>query len=102
MIDIWMLFTMTVPFLEVVLHTINEVFKKTISPPISLNKRVNVVNVKPAEADQQVVEEVKNCNNNLSLVTSLMLPVISLIFAFVFWTVGLVASYSDGTNTDPT
>ena len=28
MIDIWMLFTMTVPFLEVVLHTANEVFKQ--------------------------------------------------------------------------
>ena len=37
MIDIWMLFTMTVPFLEVVLHTANEVFK---APEFS---RVSVV-----------------------------------------------------------
>ena len=46
------------------------------------------------------LEATKNDSNILNLVTSLMLPVISLIFALVFWTVGLVASYSDGTNTD--
>ena len=62
--------------------------------------RVDVVNVKPAE-DQEVMEATKNDSNILNLIISLMLPVISLIFAFVFWTVGLVASYSDGTNTDP-
>ena len=101
MIDIWMLFTMTVPFLEVVLHTMTEVSKNSRSTPICLNKRVNVVNIKPAEEDQQVVEKVKNCNNILNLVASLMLPVSSLIFAFVFWTIGLIASYSDGNHTDP-
>ena len=101
MIDIWMLFTMTVPFLEVVLHTSKEVFKKSRATQLSfLKKRVDVVNVKPAE-DQEVMEATKNGSNILNLVTSLMLPVISLIFAFVFWTVGLVASYSDGANTDP-
>ena len=98
MIDIWMLFTMIVPFLEVIHHTTIEMFKK--STPTCLNKQVDVVNVKPAE-DQEVMEATKNGSNILNLITSLMLPVISLIFAFVFWTVGLVASYSDGTNTDP-
>merc|ERR1712155_192070 len=53
MIDIWMLFTMTVPFLEVVLHTTKEVFKKSKVAPACLNKLVDVVNVKPAE-DQEV------------------------------------------------
>ena len=107
MIDIWMLFTMTVPFLEVVLHTSKEMFKKSRATQLFratqlsfLKKRVDVVNVKPAE-DQEVIEATKNGSNILNLITSLMLPVISLIFAFVFWTVGLVASYSDGTNTDP-
>ena len=101
MIDIWMLFTMTVPFLEVVLHTSKEVLKKSRATQLSFQKkRVDVVNVKPAE-DQEVMEATKNGSNILNLITSLMLPVISLIFAFVFWTVGLVASYSDGTNTDP-
>ena len=73
-------------------------FKK--STPISLNKRVDVVNVKPAE-DEEVVEEVKTGNNILNSIGSLMLPVCSLIFVFVFWTVGLIASYSDGNSTDP-
>ena len=100
MIDIWMLFTMTVPFLEVVLHTSKEVLKKSRATQLSfLKKRVDVVNVKPAE-DQEVMEATKNGSNILNLITSLMLPVISLIFSFVFWTVGLVASYSDDTNTD--
>ena len=44
MIDIWMLFTMTVPFLEVVLHTTKEVFKKSGATPLCLNKRVDVKN----------------------------------------------------------
>ena len=98
MIDIWMLFTMIVPFLEVIHHTTIEMFKK--STPTCLNKRVGVVNVKPAE-DEEVVEEVKTGNNILNSICSPMLPVSSLIFVFVFWTVGLIASYSDGNNTDP-
>ena len=101
MIDIWMLFTMTVPFLEVILHTSKEMFKKSRATQLPfLKKRVDVVNVKPAE-DQEVIEATKKGSNILNLITSVMLPVISLIFAFVFWTVGLVASYSDGANTDP-
>ena len=99
MIDIWMLFTMTVPFLEVVLHTTKEVFKKSISAHSCLNTPVNVVNVKPAE-DQEMVGEAKNDNNILNLIGSIMLPVSSLIFAFIFWTVGVIASYSDGNNTN--
>ena len=98
MIDIWMLFTMIVPFLEVVLHTTKEVFKKSKVAPACLNKLVDVVNVKPAE-DQEVVGEVKYGKKILNLIGSLMLPVCSLIFAFIFWTVGLIASYSDGNNT---
>ena len=91
MIDIWMLFTMTVPFLEVVLHTSKEMFKKSGATQLSiLKKRLDVVNVKPAE-DQEVMEATKNGSNILNLITSLMLPVISLIFAFVFWTLGFVA-----------
>ena len=100
MIDIWMLFTMTVPFLEVVLHTTKEVFKKSGATPLCLNKQVDVINVKPVE-EQEAVENVKSGNYILNLIASLMLPVTSLIFGFAFWTVGLIASYSDGNNTDP-
>merc|ERR1719422_1991090 len=39
MIDIWMLFTMMIPFLEVVLHTTNEVFER--------QGQMAVVKVKP-------------------------------------------------------
>ena len=96
MIDIWMLFTMIVPFLEVIHHTTIEMFKR--STPTCLNKQVDVVNVKPAE-DEEVVEEVKTGNNILNSVVSLMLPVSSAAFALIFWTVGLVASYSDVRDT---
>ena len=100
MIDIWMLFTMTVPFLEVVLHTTKEVFKKAGANPPCLNKRVDVINVSPAE-EQEPLEEVNFGNYSFNLIASLMLPVTSLIFGFAFWTVGLIASYSDGNNIDP-
>ena len=98
MIDIWMLFTMTVPFLEVVLHTVKEVFKKSKPAHPCLSKQVDMVKVKPADEDQEVVE-VKTGNNILNSVVSLMLPVSSAAFALIFWTVGLVASYSDVRNT---
>ena len=101
MIDIWMLFTMIVPFLEVIHHTTIEMLKKSKVTPTCLKNRVDVINVKPAEEDQEVVEEVNAGNNILSSIGSLMLPVSSLIFVFVFWTVGLIVSYSDGNNTDP-
>ena len=58
-----------------------------------------MVKVKPAEDDQEVVEEVKTGNNILNSVVSLMLPVSSAAFALIFWTVGLVASYSDVRDT---
>ena len=65
-----------------------------------LSKQVDMVKVKPAEEDQEeVVEEVKTGNNILNSVVSLMLPVSSAAFALIFWTVGLVASYSDVRDT---
>ena len=54
MIDIWMLFTMTVPFLEVILHTTNEVFKQPLETPVGL---MGIVRVKPSEQLEE--EEVK-------------------------------------------
>ena len=58
MIDIWMLFIMIVPFLEVVLHTTNEMFKKSKANQLFPKKRVNVVTVQPAE-NQEAMEEVQ-------------------------------------------
>ena len=92
---------MIVPFFEVIYHTTIEMFQKSRAATPCLCKRVDVVNVKPAEEDSVVVEEVKSGNNNLNSFGCLMLPVSSLIFVFVFWTIGLIASYSEGNNTDP-
>ena len=101
MIDIWMLFTMTVPFLEVVLHTTNEVFKRAPGP----DKQVDVVRVKPAEQNEE--EEEPKASSRVSsklvrLTSRLILPMSSLIFTLTFWTVGLVASFSSGAIQDPT
>ena len=101
MIDIWMLFTMIVPFFEVIYHTAIDMFKKSRAAPPCLSQRVDVVNVKPADEDSRVEVEVKSGNNTLNSFGCLVLPVSSLIFVFVFWIIGLIASYSDGNNTDP-
>ena len=104
MIDIWMLFTMTVPFLEVVLHTLNEVFKEPRATNFGLDNRVDVVRVKSAKEQEE--EGSKKTNMSLSytlvrLIGRLMLPIGSLIFTFIFWVVGLFASYSSGAIQDP-
>ena len=94
MIDIWMLFTMTVPFLEVVMHTTNEAFKQPRMGHFSTKRQVNVVTVKSAkEADEE--EKV------LRLAGWLVLPASSLIFTLVFWIVGLIQSYSSIAIQDP-
>ena len=93
---------MTVPFLEVVLHTTNEVFKR---PNTILNKRVDVVRVKSAEEQEEEDEILKMCNSMNSTVVRLtgwlLLPIGSLIFTVIFWVVGLIASYSSGAIQDP-
>ena len=56
MIDIWMLFTMTVPFLEVVLHTVKEVFKKSKPAHACLTPRAEnaKIDVKVIGASQEM------------------------------------------------
>ena len=107
MIDIWMLFTMTMPFLEVILHTANDVFKQP-----GLNKRVGVVRVKSAEnqekAEQQSPEQqgdeeedTKTVQSVMKMTGKLILPICSLIFTFVFCIVGLLVSYIPDDQMDP-
>ena len=102
MIDIWMLFTMTIPFLEVVMHTTNELFKR---PPV-LDKRVGVVKVSSAE-EQVEMEEEEECQTNnkicfplVRMASRMMLPICSLIFTLIFWVVGIIRSYSSGAAQD--
>ena len=93
---------MTVPFLEVVLHTTNEVFKR---PNTILNKRVDVVRVKSAEEQEEEDEILKTSNSMNSTIVRLtgrlLLPIGSLIFTVIFWVVGLIASFSSGAIQDP-
>ena len=104
MIDIWMLFTMTVPFLEVVLLTTNEVFKEPRATIFGLDNRVDVVRVKSAKEQEEEGSKKTSKSMTYTLVRltgRLMLPIGSLIFTLVFWVVGLLASYSSGAVQDP-
>ena len=91
---------MTVPFLEVVLHTTNEVFKRPNTINFGLDKRVDVIRVKSAEEQEE--EEMHKTSNSMNstmvrLTGHLLLPIGSLIFTVIFWIVGLIASYSSAT-----
>ena len=90
---------MTVPFLEVVVHTTHEVFKDKKASHIGREPRVGVLEVKSGEDDEVGKEEEKKKNNikNLTLskvMGSLMLPILSLGFIIIFWTVGLIHANS--------
>ena len=91
MVDIWMLFTLTIPFLEVVYHTSNE-----------MSKQSDVVRVTPQNLS---LEEVFLNNNTKAVlwmtIKRLVLPVSSLLFTLIFWIVGLIASYYSGGSQDP-
>ena len=90
MVDIWMLFTMTIPFLEVVYHTSNEMFKQS-----------DVIRVTPQNLS---LEEVLPNNNTKAVVWKtikrLVLPISSLLFTLIFWIVGVIASYDSGGSQD--
>ena len=90
MIDIWMLFTMTIPFLEVVYHTSNE-----------MSKQSDVIRVKPHNLSLEEVLLNNNTKAVLWMTTKrLVLPISSLLFTLIFWIVGLVASFFSGANED--
>ena len=90
MVDIWMLFTMTIPFLEVVYHTSNEKFKQS-----------DVIRVKPHNLS---LEEVLPSNNTKAVLWMMtkrfVLPISSLLFTIIFWIVGLIASFYSGGTKD--
>ena len=104
MIDIWMLFTMTIPFLEVVLHTTNEVFKRPRENHVGSDNQIDVapVMVKPAKEEEDVPKDRKRMNSNLVRLTGrYMLPASSLLFTFIFSVVGILASLSSDDAQDP-
>ena len=75
---------MTVPFLEVVLHTANEVFNRPRTRQV-------------IPVDGMDYEEASNV---LGLIGRLLLPISSLMFMIIFWIVGLIASYSSDATQD--
>ena len=81
---------MTIPFLEVVYHTSNE-----------MSKQSDVIKVTPQNLS---LEEVLTSNNTKAVlwmtIKRLVLPVSSLLFTLIFWIVGLIASYYSGGNED--
>ena len=98
MINIWMLFTMIIPFLEVVLHTTHEVFKNKRTSNIV--PETSVLNVKSGKEEKKE-EEAKIMKIKLSKVMgNLMLPICSLVFTIIFWALGLNHAYSSADILD--
>ena len=100
MIDIWMLFTMTIPFLEVVLHTTHEMFKNTKASQIVPETSMYVLEVDSGEEKEEVAR-----TNLMKLIMSkmmgnLMLPIGSLVFTVIFWVVGPILANSSGDADD--
>ena len=91
---------MTVPFLEVVLHTTNEVIVRR-APHVGPEKRM--IGVKPAVELEEGEEEGpgNRIRSVMSTLTShLKLPFSSLIFTITFWIVGIIVSYSSDSTQD--
>ena len=100
MIDIWMLFTMTIPFLEVVLHTTNEMFRQL---DLVSEGKTTVVIVQPvnnSEGDEEV-PETSSKSTMLKLAGRLIWPISALMFTITFWIVGLIKSHSFGSTRGP-
>ena len=77
---------MTIPFLEVVYHTFNEMSKQS---------EADVVRVIPQSEEDEMT------NNNMKVavlrkIKRFVLPSSSLLFTLIFWIVGLIASYYSG------
>ena len=87
---------MTVPFLEVVFHTINEVFKR---PDFGPERQIRLVRVQPVDKleEEEITETSTSTSSTLVRLSGrLLLPISALIFTITFWIVGLVKSYSSG------
>ena len=101
MIDVWMVFTMTVPFLEVVLHTFNKIFKQPGAALFGANNQVGVVRVKSAYTQEEDGEMPIMSTSKVRMAGRLVLPIGSILFCVVFWLVGLIQSYSSAAGQDP-
>ena len=91
---------MTIPFLEVVLHTTNEVSKRPRASQVALASKVNLIEVKSASnGEEEKQEEEGNTSTSIrptliKLMGNLMLPIASFVFTVIFWVVGFIQSLS--------
>ena len=81
MIDIWMIFTMSVPFIEVGLHAGYEVVKHCLCSP----RRVSPGVVKTTQR--------RSLPLWVNLLLQLLLPTLAILFCATFWIVGLFSFY---------
>ena len=87
---------MTVPFLEVVLHTFNK-----IAAHFGANNQVGVVTVKSANNQEEEEEMPMMSTSKVRMAGRLVLPISSLLFCVIFWLVGLIQSYYSAAGQDP-
>ena len=99
MIDTWMLFTMTAPFLEVALHTCTEVMKRPCVAHLSPNGWVH--QVKPADQLYLELPQPRVLPAWVGVVGRLLLPILSLMFTVIFWVIGLAISNWPNTYQHP-
>ena len=91
---------MTIPFLEVVLHTTHEVFKNTKASQIVPETSVDVLDVNSGEEREEVAKTNIMKLTMSKMMGNLMLPICSLVFTVIFWAVGLIQAYSSGDAYD--
>ena len=84
---------MTVPFLEVVIHTTNEVLMR---PEFTSKRQLGVVQVQPVnklEKDEAPETSSSSSSALIRLSSRSVLPICALIFTLSFWIAGLIKSY---------
>ena len=93
MIDIWMVFIMTIPFLEVVLHTTENAFKRPRASLVVPESMVRVRSANDKEKEEGEEATTKDCTQ-MSKLKGIKVPICALVVMIIFWAVGLVHSYS--------
>ena len=79
MLDIWLIFTMIVPFIEVAMHACNE----------RLKKRRRVV---PTMVSTKIGSETQKSGFSFETLSRVLLPLVSIIFSVGFWILGFLIS----------
>ena len=94
MIDIWMVFIMTIAFLEVVLHTTENAFKCSRASLVVPESMVRVRSVSNDKEKEEGDEATTKGRTQMSKLKGIKVPICALVFIVIFWAVGLVHSYS--------